>query len=236
MLVVAATCVRLGFWQLDRMRQRRELNEGLQARLAQEPVELRRAPRDSAGWLYRRVAVYGTPDVERSIVLPGRAFRGAPGAHVVTPVVLESGEAVLVDRGWVPAADGATVDPDMLAAPDPLRAVGLIRAFPGEDPVAGRRARPIDASAAEGFRRVWYVEDAAALRRQFPYALGAVMVQLLPDTGETGLPVRLGPPPLDAGPHLGYAIQWFSFATIAVVGWLALVLKSSVAPPGKPPQ
>jgi cytochrome oxidase assembly protein ShyY1 len=42
------------------------------------------------------------------------------------------------------------------------------------------------------------------------------------------MPVRQAAPALDPGPHLGYAIQWFSFATIAIVGWLVMVAKSSV--------
>jgi cytochrome oxidase assembly protein ShyY1 len=30
---------------------------------------------------------------------------------------------------------------------------------------------------------------------------------------------------MDEGPHFGYAIQWFSFAIIAIVGWTALLLR-----------
>lgn len=38
-----------------------------------------------------------------------------------------------------------------------------------------------------------------------------------------GLPRRWPPPVLDNGPHLSYAIQWFSFALIALVGTVALI-------------
>ena len=43
-------------------------------------------------------------------------------------------------------------------------------------------------------------------------------------TSLTALLAPLAPPELDAGPHLGYTFQWFSFAAVAVVGY-ALVLR-----------
>jgi surfeit locus 1 family protein len=78
-LVVAAVCVRLGFWQLERRAQRAVLNAGLAARMAEPSVDLTRAPRDTAGWLYRRTRIAGVPDASRAIVLPGRLYQGAPG-------------------------------------------------------------------------------------------------------------------------------------------------------------
>jgi cytochrome oxidase assembly protein ShyY1 len=37
-------------------------------------------------------------------------------------------------------------------------------------------------------------------------------------------------PALDSGPHRGYAIQWFSFAAIALFGALAVVRRERRAP------
>jgi surfeit locus 1 family protein len=33
--------------------------------------------------------------------------------------------------------------------------------------------------------------------------------------------MRVPPPPLGDGPHLSYALQWFAFATVALVGYVA---------------
>lgn len=231
-LLVAAACVWLGFWQLDRRAQRATLNAGIAARMADAPVELTRSPRDTAEWLYRRVRISGSPDTDRAIVLPGRLYRGSPGAHVVLPVPLGPREAVLVDYGWVPAADGATVDLAALDLNRPLDAIGLVLPFPGEEP--GARTTTLTGAADSGFRRVWFAMDTEALRRQFPYELGNVHLQLLPADSAPRFPVRQAAPELDAGPHLGYAIQWFSFATIAIVGWLVIVGKSNVKRPAEP--
>jgi surfeit locus 1 family protein len=53
-------------------------------------------------------------------------------------------------------------------------------------------------------------------------------VQQLPRSraDSTRPPARIGPPPLDNGPHLSYAIQWFSFAVIGVVGLGILVFRN----------
>lgn len=218
---VAALCIRLGFWQLDRLQQRRQRNADMSARLHAPPVALTEVPDDSTGWLQRRVFIRGRPDNARSIILPGRAYQGSPGAHVVTPVLLSTGQAVLADRGWMPAADGATVNLEALPTVAELADTALVLPFPGQERRLGRAA---ETSPPEpGFRRVWYALDEKALRAQFPYRLGGIHVRLLPATSSREVPVREPPPLLDEGPHLGYAIQWFSFAVIAVVGWVVVV-------------
>ncbi|HEX6361511.1 MAG TPA: SURF1 family protein, partial [Albitalea sp.] len=70
--VVAAICVRLGFWQLDRLDQRRERNAVLEARMEADPVTLTGAIADTSGLRFRSVTAEGTWDGARSIVLPGR--------------------------------------------------------------------------------------------------------------------------------------------------------------------
>lgn len=222
--VVAAVCVRLGFWQLDRLAQRRQLNAEMRARLTAPPVRLAAAPRDSTGWLHRRVLIAGAFDNDRSIIVPGRYYEGVPGAHVLTPVLLAAGSAVLADRGWVPAADGATVDLAALRLGTHAADSALVGPFPGQEPRLGRVPATSRAAPDSLFRRVWFAVDEAALRRQFPYELGSIHVRLLPSR-TTAAPVRAPRRALDQGPHLGYAIQWFSFSMIAIGGWLVLLLK-----------
>lgn len=217
-LLAAALCVRLGFWQLDRREQRASHNARLEARLTQPTLTLDSPIRDTTGMTYRRVQLSGTPDHERTIVFPGKSLRGAPGVHVLTPVHVQGAGDVLVNRGWVPAADAATVDLAAIERPEHIDATGIILPFPGPNGSA-------DVAPADTFRVVWFAIDATALRAQFPYDLMPVEIRLLPDEAAPEFPVRLDPPALDPGPHLGYAIQWFSFAVIAILGWIALVRK-----------
>ncbi len=222
-VLVAGACVRLGIWQLSRLAQRDARNQLLAQRINLPPVPLEASPNDTSGLLYRRVLVAGRFDHERTIVLPGRALRGAPGVHVLTPVLLGAGHsAVLVNRGWEPAADGARVNFDSLHTASEIRLIGLVVPFPG----SGRGRTPSAPTNGDtSFRRAWFSPDPGALRRQFPYALLDLAVQALPDSSAPRFPVRLQPPVLDRGPHLGYAIQWFSFAAIALIGWITLMLR-----------
>jgi surfeit locus 1 family protein len=123
--------------------------------------------------------------------------------------------ALLVNRGWMPSADAATIEVDSIREPPPDELPALITPFP-ED--LGNRA------AADTFQRVWHHMNGEQLRRQFPYPVLPYVAQLLPHTDQPRYPIRLPAPVLDEGPHLGYAIQWFSFAAIGIVGWIVLLL------------
>lgn len=206
-LAVAIVCVRLGVWQLDRLGQRRAKNAVVAARLALPPIELggRGIPADSA--LQRRIVVRGVYDFARERVRPGRSFDGTPGVALVTPLRLPDGSAVLVDRGWVPSPDAYHVDQTVYREPDTATVEGL-----GIIPPRGHGD-----------------VDPGRLRDSLPYPLLPFAVQ---QTGvaplRRGLPRRWAPPGLDDGPHLSYAIQWFSFALIIVVGTTALLRKTTV--------
>lgn len=216
-VIVMLVCIRLGFWQLDRLEQKRARNDALQARQAAPPVHIGSVARDTAGLMFRRALVTGVYDDARSVVVAGRSNRGVPGVYILTPV-RTGGSAVLVNRGFMPSADAARVDLDSLRESAPDDAEGII-VYLGND----ERGSAPDTT---GFRTVWYRPSIAQLRTQFPYPLADYVVQLLPSDDAPQFPLRLAAPELDEGPHLGYAIQWFSFAAIFAIGWLALVLRA----------
>ena len=224
-LAVAAICVRLGFWQLDRLEQRRERNAALRAAQALPPLTLdsaalSRVAADPARYVNRRVRVAGGYDPAREVVLRGRTHEGSPGVHLVTPLlVVGAGTAVLVNRGWVPSPDAATVDPRAFAEPGARRVEGVLRLIPstedGGAPVAPAGGAPVS------YRRL----DLASLRARLPYPVLPLYVEQLPAPGEPPFPRRVPPPALDEGSHLSYAVQWFGFAAIALVGLGVMLLR-----------
>lgn len=228
-IVVAAVCIRLGFWQLDRREARLALNAGIAERMEAEPFRLDRAPMDTTGLTYRRVVIAGRLDADRSVVLAGRSYQGSPGAHLLVP--LRPGDtALLVNRGWLPAPDAASVDVEAVAIDGDVEVAGVLLPFPA-----------VTVEAGDGFRRTWYRFAGDAIRGQYPYPVAPLYLQATsrptgpaaPDTA--GLPIVLGPPSLDAGPHLSYAVQWFSFAAIFLVGGLVLFLGRRADPPRSAP-
>lgn len=205
-LVAAAVCVRLGFWQLARLRQRLARNAVARAAWALPPINLVGAiPLDSAR--NRRVRVRGVYDFSHQQLWRPHVLDEAPGVDLVTPVRLADGRGVLVDRGWVPSADAYHVDERAYQEPDSADVVGLALAAP----------------------RTRGDVDPPRLKDAVPYPLLPFVVQQLPDSVAAfrpNVPQRLPAPELTNGPHLSYAIQWFSFATIILVGSAILFWKA----------
>lgn len=225
-VLVAATCVRLGVWQLDRLAQRRALNALAEARMAMPPVDAEALPLDSAGAAFRRARLSGSCE-GTPIVLAARSRHGSPGVHLLCRFATRGGRAVLLDRGWLPSADARTVGPAELAhAPRDTTLEVLAVPFPPGDRVGrGTASRTIESSdagvvVAPAQPRVIYRLNLTQARAVGGADLPAWYAQALgPDSI---LPIPGDPPDLGEGPHLGYAVQWFSFATIALVGWILL--------------
>lgn len=225
-LLLSALFARLGFWQLERHGERREAAERGRERMAMPslhaagPADLARLPpAESLAW--RRIELEGRWDPEREILLAPRSHEGRPAVELLTPLLLGPDTAVLVLRGWLPS-------PDALHAP-----VRRARPPAGEATVCGVALRPASSPAdpegrdrAAGRRVVVDGEERLALRRidletasdHLPYLVMPFYVRML-TSGATGSALR-PPPPLEAGagPHLSYAIQWFAFALITLVG------------------
>lgn len=225
-LGMCALCVRLGFWQLDRLEQRRARNASLVEKTALPPVTLDAAAADSIArdperFVNRRVRARGAYLPAGEVVLRGRAEGGQPGVHLVTPMRVGGVPAlVMVNRGWVPSPDAATVDPAPYAEPGERTVDGLLQDVPVTDD-GGTPAEMTGAGARVTYRRL----DRATLARALGRPVLPLYVQQLPAPGavNTNPPVRVPAPTLSEGPHLGYAIQWFSFAAIGV-GGLAILL------------
>ncbi len=213
--VLAVLFVRLGFWQLDRLVERRTENTVGEQRYDADPVALEVLLREAGGDLnslqFRRAIATGTYDPDNEVLIRSQVYRGTAGFHVITPLVGESG-AVLVNRGWIPLV---LDEVPVMEAPPPEGTVtveGWVRltqerqAFGPVDPAEGRLT---------ALSRV----DVARIQTQVPYDLAPVYLVALGEQGNE-LPVPLKPPTFDdEGPHLGYAIQWFSFALIGVIGY-----------------
>ena len=223
-IAIAVLFINFCLWQLRRLDERRAANAAIESRIDAPPVTAAQIIADTTGALYRRVEVRGAYDNTRSIILPGRSHEGTPGVNLLTPLVLEgSSSAVLVNRGWVPSADAASIELDSFPALATGPVAGL--ALPFLDRRASVTTGTDTAPTAATFRRVWYRIDERALRSQFPYPLAPFVVQILPHGGALSYPRPLEPPALGEGSHLGYAVQWFSFAVIAIVGWITFLVR-----------
>jgi surfeit locus 1 family protein len=213
-LVLAGIFSRLGVWQLRRLAERQASNRVLSSRLSQPVADVRDVFGDTAP-RFRRVRVAGAYDYAREVILAARSNNGSPGVNLLTPVrIAGTDTAVLVNRGWVYSPDGATIDEGRWRERDTTAVEGYVEALA---PAGGRVSSP------RGSRIVHrLVQD--SLAPLFPYPVAGVYVVAFGDSATSAAaardsaPVRLTPPSLDEGPHRSYAIQWFCFALIAIVG------------------
>ncbi len=224
-LVLMAVLARLGFWQLDRLEQRRAANAILIAALETAPFDLNEAdvPQDIAQWEDRLVLANGTFDHDQEVLLKVQNWGYRAGVNLITPLVLDDGTtAVLVDRGWIPDTESG------------LQAIAAF-AVPGEVDIEGHIALSQELSRApsatpEGPQSAFYRVDIKAIQPQMPYELLPFYIVQGPATDQE-LPYRVARQiDISEGSHLGYAAQWFIFSLGLGIAYLAFVNKSSQQP------
>ena len=216
--VIAVVFIRLGFWQLSRLHERQAVNAGLASRVVASAVPISRLPTDTAKAHYRRVSAQGAYDYANEIVLTLRSRNGSPGVNIVTPLrVAQTDTALLVVRGWVYSPNGMTVDLTKWREGPQVNGSGFVETYP-----PAREGHNISPTHPNAYR--WL--DRQELEKRFRYPLKPYYVVLTsaPDDTTKDTPPRLIVPPMDEGPHRSYAIQWFSFAAISIIG-MTLFLK-----------
>ncbi|OZI77966.1 SURF1 family protein [Bordetella genomosp. 12] len=224
---VAAVCLSLGSWQLRRADERRAVLAAIEAGRSQAPLALSAAsvPGDFAAW--RPARAQGQWLAQYSVWLDNRNHDGRPGYWLATPLALApGGPAVLVLRGWLPRQPGAA--PVAPAAP------------PGSVAVQGELAAHVPR-----LFELWNAGGSATLPvrlapGQLPTVQNLDLSAYAQATGLRLLPVVLmqtsaagdgllrdwPQPSVDFHQNQGYALQWFSFATIAVLAAVALAWRA----------
>ncbi|MEK8049847.1 SURF1 family protein [Ideonella sp. DXS22W] len=223
-LASVALTARLGVWQLDRARQKTDLHTRIEGRAALSPLAadaLARTPAAAAEQHYRRTALRGRWLARHTVYLDNRQMNGRVGFYVLTPLQLGPGDAVLVQRGWMPRDPRDRSALPALATPD------------GEVLVPGRIAPPpgklFELGAAES-GRIRQNLDTDAFAREAGIALRPLSLQqtdaerpLAAPADATSTPapnpddglLRQWPTAtLDVSKHHGYAFQWFALSAL----------------------
>ena len=209
-------CVSLGFWQLRRHDERADQNAQVAAR-SEAPVRdvgrLLSGDPDPETLRYRPVRAEGEYLAGADLLIDNRSNDGLPGAWVVTPLRTTDGTVVAVSRGFL-GFDSGALDPPP-APTGSVTVTGTALLFvDGCGIRSGDDGAPVGASCLD--------RDAVRTLAGEPVAPIAIQ-QAESSGGDQGLvPVPLPEP--DSGPHRSYAVQWFIFATIGLIGY-PLVLR-----------
>ena len=217
-LAAALICIRLGIWQLDRLAQRREFNSHYVAMSTMAPLEL-----PTMGNLenmeYRQVVVEGFFDYSQQVAIRNQYYQGQYGFHLLTPLVLSDGSAILVDRGWIPY-DGNLTRPDWdkYSIDGKVNVTGIIRTSRERADITGESDPELLTGQKE--LQIWNFPNIPRIQLQTAIPLLPVYVQESNSQNEGTYPIAIQSTiEISEGPHLGYALQWFSFAGIFLVGY-----------------
>ena len=217
-ICLAILFLALGGWQVRRFQERQAHNAFLASRRYGPIVSLDSLPADTGEAHFRRVRISGSYDFGQQIIFTLRGRNGSPGVNIITPLLRNGKDtAVLVNRGWVYSPDGVTVDLSPWREAEAVNATGFVETFPTQGPFpAPNPKRPRE------FRRL----NRPDLEKIFPYPIANYYVVLSDSSSSATAPPRVEPLPLDEGPHRAYAIQWFSFAAISIIGLVIFIRRT----------
>jgi len=211
----AVICVGLAQWQwarrLEAVAEIRVVAQNWDA----APVALREVlPGDAplnADAEWTPVVLQGEYLLDEQLLVRTRPFAGRPGFEVLTPLLLDSGEVFIVDRGWVPTGEAQDF-PDIVPAPPTGTVEVLVRLKPGEPTIAGR-------GAPEGQIATIHLPELVERVEGGPVISGAYGLMDSESPAVEERPTAALRPAPDEGPHLSYTFQWYLFALLGYIGY-----------------
>ncbi|MBU1188599.1 MAG: SURF1 family protein [Gammaproteobacteria bacterium] len=223
-VLLAAGFVRLGFWQLDRAEQKRDIQQQIDAAgtLALDEVSATSAA-------YSKVAGSGEY-LPLPLLLDNQVQDGRQGVHVLSPLRLDGGRLLLVNRGWLPLAADRRALPAVATPEGEVAIRGRLAPLPG----VGMRLGTQPALAPQQWPQLITYVDAQLLQQGFRTLLQQPDLQLLPQilkldadaahgfAGRDWALINFGP-----NKHTAYALQWFTLAATVLATFVILSLRSA---------
>jgi cytochrome oxidase assembly protein ShyY1 len=222
-LVLIPTMIELGFWQFHRHQHRVAQNTLIAKNLEAKPVPVTEltspghtVPRAD---YWRQVTATGTYDTSHEVVVRRRTSADdRVGFHVLTPLILADGRAVLINRGWIPAAADQRAFPSVPPAPKgTVTVTGRLKAD------ETTKASGIKDLAGLPPRQVMLISSAQQAKALGRTVLGGYLEQTAPEPAGSSPELIPDPDHDSIGAHMAYAVQWWLFTAAVPVGWAILV-------------
>jgi cytochrome oxidase assembly protein ShyY1 len=212
--IFAAACVWLGRWQMDRRTETLAEINRVTSNYSATPVPFTEV-REQFSTLdpereWTQVELRGSYDASGQRIVRNRPLNGQPGYEVVVPFKVDSGETVVIDRGWLPIGNNTPGRPDSIPAPPQGQVMVVARLKPAEP--ALQRGAPDGQLASI---------DLAAYAAQlgYPVLTGAYGQLASESPSVPDMPFAFPKPATEEGTHLSYSLQWFAFGVLMFIGF-----------------
>ncbi len=215
LVLFSIACVWLGNWQFERRAEARAEIARIDANYDADPAPLEQLLPDPANFdedalKWHPVELRGRY-VGESYLARNRPGPQGVGSNLVQAFETAEGSVFFIDRGWVPVSGTSEVPADLPAAPEG-EAVVLARLRAGEPEIAGR------SSAGRSLASIDLPELARLSGQGGEQVYTAAYGQLVSEQPAAPTGALAQRPERDEGPHLSYALQWYVFILIAVIG------------------
>lgn len=205
--------VGLGFWQLDRAKQKSTIQQKQLQQQASAPISVGASgdlPNyEAAEAEFTKVQLNGQFDAQHIWLLENQVYQGQLGFHVIQVFLLNDGSGILVDRGWQAHSGDRSKLPAIDVAAQAQQISGqLVR--------ASNNRLLQDQNFTKSWPR-WILQiDTTAMAQQIGVQLEPWLVQINPED-PTALMAHWQHVTMPASKHIGYAIQWFAMALTLLI-------------------
>lgn len=212
--IFATACVFLGRWQMDRRAETLAEINRVTSNYSATPVPFADV-RDQFTSLdadreWTQVELKGRYDAAGQRVVRNRPLNGQPGYEVVVPFRLETGETIVIDRGWLPIGNNNPGRPDSVPAPPSGDVTVIARLKPAE--------RELQRGAPEG--QLASIDlSAYSAQLGYPLLTGAYGQLASESPSVADMPIPFPKPSTEEGTHLSYSLQWFAFGVLMFIGF-----------------
>ena len=210
-IAFAVACAFLSHWQFDRNTERERQLALVAANYDATPAPLSQLigadGAFDAGDQWHPVTVTGTYLTDQTLLVRNRPHGGTAAFEVLVPFRTESGDVIIIDRGWLPPGDDQP-DPDVVPDPPAGTVTVVARLMPGEQLRSDRQSAP---DGQVPTINLPLIAETIGEGTTITTAYGLMASE---DPAAESTPRALESPSDDPGPHLSYAIQWILFAVM----------------------
>lgn len=246
--LVVIGCLIASFWQFSRLSERKDLNEKISKAMQSKPIDL---PQELFGqdskdtiveYEYRPVEITGEYIEDSDVLVAGRTFEGQPGFNVLTAFKTVNEDVIIfINRGWISQNLGDSIIDKKVnrSVIEPSQGfntqrtvVGLFRKNESKRLLTTSKLNKetrvstlISSEVLKDGLQTNYAELAANFWIQEDHSIidGKKVAKSSPS--KEVFPKQILFPELNERNHLSYAIQFLSFALIAIITWIVILRK-----------